>query len=267
MSPTKTSRIADRLREQIQAGVWKAGDRLPKHAALAEQFGASEQTVRLAVQQLVAERLLMTSTSRGTIVRSREVLEHVVTDFIRPDRPANAVADIFMETVLAAGRQPRKDFSMRIEPATPEVARWLGLKPKDWVVARTLMQYVDDEPWTWEISYYPRGLAEEIGLDVATDIPEGTTRRMEKHGHGETGWRDIDHCHPATPKEADRLAVPTGTWIQDYVRIGANERQITRATRDRWVADQNSIVHELGEDQALAVIREALNRADSEEKT
>jgi GntR family transcriptional regulator len=267
LSPTKTSHITDRLREEITAGRWKAGERLPVHAELADQFGVSVMTIREAVRQLVSERLLMTLTSRGTIVRSREVLEHVVTDFIRPDRPASPASDVFVETVQAAGRAPHKEFSMRMEPASPEVARWLGLVPNDWVVARTLMQYVDGEPWTWEISYYPRALAEEIGLDTPTDIPEGTTRRMADRGHGETGWRDINGCRPATPEEADKLSVPTGVWIQDYIRIGANDRQITRVTRDRRLADQNSVVHELGDDQALTVIRDALNRADTPEES
>lgn len=260
MSPTKTRYVADRLREQITGGVWKPGEKLPKHSELGERFGVSVMTIREAVKQLVSERLLMTSTSQGTIVRSQEVLDHVVTDFIRPDRPRSSVSDVFVETVRAAGRHPDKEFSMRMEPASPEVARWLGVEVNDWVVTRTLRQLVDGEPWSWEVSYYPRDLAEQAGLDSPTDIPEGTTRRLADRGHGEVAWRDIDHARPATPEEADALSVPVGTWITDYIRIAANPERITRVTRKRSVADRNRLIHELGDDQVLALIRDTLNR-------
>ncbi|GAB3161847.1 UTRA domain-containing protein [Amycolatopsis stemonae] len=260
MSPTKTTYVADRLRRNIHDGVWKPGDRLPTHAELGERFNTSPVTIGAAVKQLVAERLLMTSTSRGTIVRSQEVLDHVVTDFIRPDRPPSAISDVFVETVRLAGREPSKEFAMRMEPANAEVARWLGIEPESWVVVRTLRQLVDGEPWSWEESWYPKTLAEEAGLDSPHDIPEGTTRRLADRGLGEVAWRDSNHARPATPDEAMALAVPTGTWITDYIRIGANPHQITRVTRKRSVADRNRLIHELGDHQALGLICAALNR-------
>lgn len=152
---------------------------------------------------------------------------------------------------------------MHIEPADEQVAGWLGIAPNDWVVARTLEQFVDESPWTWEISYYPRDLAEQLGLDQPHDIPEGTTRRMAAHGVPEIGWRDIEGSRPATPEEAERLEVPVGTWIQDYVRIGATADRIVRVTRDRRVADANRTVHELGDEQALTVIRNTVARANA----
>lgn len=266
MSPTKTKYVADRLRRQIHDGGWKPGDRLPTHAELAKRFSTSPVTIGAAVKQLVAERLLMTSTSSGTIVRSREVLDHVVTDFIRADRPASSVSDVFVETVRAAGREPSKEFSMRMEHASAEVARWLGIEPESWVVVRTLRQFVDGQPWSWEESWYPKTLAEQAGLDAPNDIPEGTTRRMADRGFGELAWWDANHARPANPEEAAMLVVPTGTWITDYIRIGANRTQITRVTRKRTEADQNRVIHELGDDQALALIRAALNSGDDREE-
>ena len=172
-------RIADRLRAEIRAGRWKPGDRLPSHAELAEQMRVSLTTARNAVQVLVTENLVYTATSRGTRVRSQEVLESVVTDHIRPNRPRSS-HDIFEEIARTAGREPSKEFSARMEPADPQVARWLEVPPDSWVVARTVVQYLDDEPWSWEVSFYPRDLAEATGIEQPSMAQLLT--RMERDG-------------------------------------------------------------------------------------
>lgn len=264
MSPSKKSQVADRLREQIRAGKWKPGERLPTQKVLAVEFGMSAEPIREAIAQLVDERLVWTSTSAGTVVQSRRVLDHVVTDFIAAARK-NATTDVFVETALAGGRKPGKEFQMRMEPASAEVAQWLGLAPQDWVVIRTVTQILDGQTWAWEVSYYPRDLAEKCGLDDPNDIPEGTTRRLQERGHTEIAWRDQNYARPATPEEADKLSITTTTWIQEYVRIGAAADRITRATKVRRVADMNRVVHELGDITGLTLIRNALNSTNSPE--
>lgn len=258
MTEPRYRRIASRLRDELRKGTWGEGETLPSQAELGEQFGVSLTTARHAVLELVKEGWLFTATNRGTIVRSRRVLEHVVTDAIRPDRPRLTSSDVFVETAQAAGRDATKEFSMRMEHASPTIAGWLGLDTNAWVVVRIILQLVDQEPWGYETSYYPRDLAEECGLDSPDDIPEGTTRRLRDRGYGETAWRDSEHARPATPDEADVLGVAAGTWIEDYVRIGATDGRVTRATNVRRMADKNRTIHELGSDQGVAVIRGAV---------
>ncbi|WP_067818976.1 GntR family transcriptional regulator [Nocardia inohanensis] len=250
-------RIADLLREEIRAGKWKPGDRLPSHNELADQMQVSITTARNAIQLLVAENLVYTATSRGTIVRSREVLESVVTSPIRPDRPRTA-RDIFVEIALAAGREPSKQFSARMEPASPEVAHWLGVEKDEWVVSRTIMQYLDNEPWSWEVSFYPRDLAEATGIDCPHDIPEGTTRRLAERGFAETAHRDTVVARPATAEEAVILGIGPGTVLLDHLRIGANHERITRVTRHRSTAARNRLAYELGDDLGTEIIRKTL---------
>lgn len=250
-------RIADLLREEIRAGKWHPGDRLPSHTELADQMEVSITTARNAIQVLVAENLVYTATSRGTIVRSQEVLESVVTNHIRPDRPQSA-HDIFEEIARAAHREPAKEFSARMEPASPQVALWLGVSEDSWVLARTVVQYLDNEPWSWEVSFYPRDLAESTGIDSPHDIPEGTTRRLADRGHAETAHRDTLAARPASAEEAIVLGVATGTILLDHLRIGANNERVTRATRHRSIATRNRLAYELGDDAGTAVIRRAL---------
>ncbi|MBY8855203.1 GntR family transcriptional regulator [Nocardia sp. CA2R105] len=250
-------RIADLLREEIRSGRWKPGDRLPSHNELADQMQVSITTARNAIQVLVAENLLYTATSRGTIVRSQEVLESVVTSPIRPDRPKSS-QDIFSEIARAAGREPAKHFTARMEPAGPDVALWLGVPEDSWVVARTVVQYLDNEPWSWEVSFYPRDLAEATGVDSPHDIPEGTTRRLAERGHPESAHRDTVVARPATAEEAAVLGVATGTLLLDHLRIGANDARITRVTRHRSIAARNRLAYELGDDAGTELIRKTL---------
>ncbi|WP_067646724.1 GntR family transcriptional regulator [Nocardia harenae] len=250
-------RIADLLREQIRGGTWRPGDRLPSHVELAEQMGVSITTARHAIQVLVTENLVYTATSRGTIVRNQEILESVVTDHIRPDRPRSA-HDIFSEIARAAGREPAKEFSARMEPAGAEVAGWLGVAPDSWVMARTVVQFLDNEPWSWEVSFFARELAEAIGADVPHDIPEGTTRRLAEHGHGETAHRDTISARPASAAEAAVLNIVPGTILLDHLRIGANHHRVTRATRHRCLATRNRLAYQLGDPAGVAVIGRTL---------
>ncbi len=250
-------RIADVLREAIRNGTYAPGDRLPSHAELAEAMQVSITTTRNAIQVLVAENLLFTATSRGTIVRSREVLESVVTNHVRRDRPQSA-HDIFSEIARTAGREPSKQFSARMEPAGAEVAHWLGVPKDSWVVSRTVVQYLDNEPWSWEVSYYPRDLAELTGIDSPHDIPEGTTRRLAARGYPETAHRDTVVARPAAADEAAVLGVGTGTMLLDHLRIGAGNNRIMRVSRQRSLAARNRLAYELGDDEGTALIRKTL---------
>ena len=252
MSEPAYRRVAAALRSEIHQGRWTPGSTLPPGRKLQERFGVSSTTIKQAIRELTSENLVYTATSRGTIVRNRERLDHVVTRPLRADRPGSGY-DIFVETVHAHGRTPSKKFSFAIEAPPPEIAERLG--SGELAVRRELVQNVDGEPWSWEISYYPRDLADETGIDSPNDIQEGTTRRLRDRGYAETAWIDETTSHPAEPDEAHALSVPSGTWISDFIRTGATADRITRVTRTRRLAERNRIVHELGDDAGLSVIQ------------
>lgn len=68
----KKSSMSDQIYEiivkRITDGVWKAGDKLPSEAELAESFGVNRLTVRGALQKLNAMGVLETRTGSGTFV-------------------------------------------------------------------------------------------------------------------------------------------------------------------------------------------------------
>lgn len=54
----------------LTTGEWKAGEAIPAERRLAERYGISIGTVRKAIDELVAERILIRQQGRGTFVAS-----------------------------------------------------------------------------------------------------------------------------------------------------------------------------------------------------
>jgi len=66
-----SSRIADRLRAQIDQGRFDPGEQLPGHRELASIFGVSVGSVREALSRLITEGYIETRAGRGTFVAAR----------------------------------------------------------------------------------------------------------------------------------------------------------------------------------------------------
>ncbi|MFF7453581.1 FadR/GntR family transcriptional regulator [Kitasatospora sp. NPDC008115] len=60
----------DQLREQLSAGVWPVGSRIPTEHELAERLGIGRNTVREAIRVLVHAGMLVSRQGEGTFVRS-----------------------------------------------------------------------------------------------------------------------------------------------------------------------------------------------------
>ena len=60
--------VKSRLTRGLAAGEWKAGAAIPSESRLAGRFGVSIGTVRKAIDELVAERILLRHQGRGTFV-------------------------------------------------------------------------------------------------------------------------------------------------------------------------------------------------------
>jgi GntR family transcriptional regulator len=57
-----------RLTQGLMAGEWRPGQAIPSEARLAERFGVSLGTVRKAIDELAAEKILVRQQGRGTFV-------------------------------------------------------------------------------------------------------------------------------------------------------------------------------------------------------
>ena len=62
--------VKDALVKGLVEGVWKPQEALPSEARLAQRFGVSVPTVRAAIAELVAAKVLMRKQGKGTFVAS-----------------------------------------------------------------------------------------------------------------------------------------------------------------------------------------------------
>ncbi|MGC8827160.1 MAG: GntR family transcriptional regulator [Anaerolineae bacterium] len=65
--------LADILRQQIAAGVFKPGDQLPSEAQLCRRYNVSPMTVRRVINMLVDEGVVVAIQGRGTFVKPIEL--------------------------------------------------------------------------------------------------------------------------------------------------------------------------------------------------
>src|SRR5215813_9744500 len=182
MAGSKYRQIADELRAAITAGKFPAGAQLPAEPDLMTQYRVSRGTVRLALAELANAGLVTPTPGRGTFVREHAMLDYRATRAERSDRQPTSPTDAYMSEVHAAGRTPTQTFDMRIEPATTAISARLHIDEAALVVVRHCMQYVDQQPWSDQYSYYPMPVAERAGLNVPHDLPQGTIRAMADVG-------------------------------------------------------------------------------------
>jgi len=120
--PTKTLPQAPRLslvestidvmRAQIESGVWKVGERIPKEAELADMLQVSRNTVREAIRVLSYGNVLEVRQGDGTYVRSSidpaEMMRRVSQSNLRDHMELRALLETEAAR-LAAMRRTSKD--------------------------------------------------------------------------------------------------------------------------------------------------------------
>jgi DNA-binding GntR family transcriptional regulator len=96
---TTAERVADVLREEVAEGRLRSGARLPEQA-LCTALGVSRNTVREALSQLVAERVLVREPNRGVFVAEPD--REAVRDVYRARRLLEPAAVRYGEALTPA---------------------------------------------------------------------------------------------------------------------------------------------------------------------
>ena len=89
MGSPRYIKIHNEIKQMIEAGKWRVGDRIPSERVLALEFDVSRMTLRQAVQTLVDEGILERHVGSGTYVSRQRVQEKMssgVTSFTELDR-------------------------------------------------------------------------------------------------------------------------------------------------------------------------------------
>jgi GntR family transcriptional regulator len=146
----KTSRsplylqLMQRIRNDIGAGVYPAGGRIPSEQELCETYGVSRVTVRKAILDLVHEGLLVRRQGKGTFVAGQRLCRDLRS------------LDSFADACISGGHQPdTRLISAQLIPAAGEDAQLLALPQQAQVLELCLLRLCDSEPVLLETLRFP----------------------------------------------------------------------------------------------------------------
>lgn len=142
--------IADALRQNINDGIYKAGDKLPTELELSVRFSVNRHTLRRAISLLKSEGLLRVDQGRGTFV-ANVLIRYSIGKRVR-----------YNEALKAQGREASFKLVRSLEiPAELTVAKALEIEVGP-VALMERLGLADGQPISVSTSYFPLSLFPDI---------------------------------------------------------------------------------------------------------
>jgi GntR family phosphonate transport system transcriptional regulator len=136
--------IATRLQQDIDAGVYQPGGRLPTEAELSQQFRVNRHTVRRALDELSRGGLVRVEQGRGSFV-AEDVLAHAVEPRTR-----------FSEWIRRHNKEPSgRVLKLKEIVADLQVADGLGIRVGSRVALMERLGFADDRPVSLSQHFFP----------------------------------------------------------------------------------------------------------------
>jgi GntR family transcriptional regulator len=208
--------IADQLREAIDKGRFKEGDKLPSETELVEHYGVSRMTVRNSLSVLQGEGLVVSEHGKGVFVRPRPPVRRLASDrFARRHREQGKSA--FTIEAEAAGSRPEVDnLEIKEERPTQDIATRLGGARR--VLARRRRYLLDGRPVEFATSYLPLDLARNTPIAEPNPGPGGIYARLEELGHHLDHFDEEIRARMPSPTEVKTLHLAAGVPVIHLVR-------------------------------------------------
>ncbi len=187
--------LMNRLKNDILAGVYPSGARIPSEQVLCDTYGVSRVTVRKAMLDLVQEGLLVRRQGKGTFVADERIQRDLqqITSF----------SDACRANGHCAGARP---ISAEWTIATPEDVEKLGVAAESRLVEITRLRLCDGEPVMLEINRFP----EQYAFLLNEDPGKSLYAVLLSHGvKPTTAVHDISLGH-ATPLVSRHLGCAQG---------------------------------------------------------
>jgi len=168
------AQLANILRRQISAGLFRPGDRLPSESQLCESYQVSPMTVRRAINLLVEEGVVSAVQGRGTFVKPLE-LGRAAFDL-------RELRDLFNDPAMAV-----KLLDVRVVPADERTARKLNLAVGDKTIYIRRLLTISGQPAFYHREYLiydpARPIVEaELEVTALRGLFDGTGSALLKRG-------------------------------------------------------------------------------------
>ncbi len=247
MAQAKYQEIADRLRDQIDAGILKPGERLPSEPDLVKMFDASRNTVRLAIALLTNQGLVVTRQGLGTFVNEPAVPFTALLSRIQ-SQPASQSQSTLLPEVSNIDTEPETSRQVvEKSPASASVAEKLEIEPGELVVIRRRHGSIGGIPWMMMASYFPLDIAKGTPLEQAGDISVGSIKLLADLGYRQLGFVDEIGARMPNAREFAFFGVSTGTPVLVVNRTAYAKDRPIRLTRYTYRGDRVRLTHEVGD--------------------
>lgn len=145
------------IKDNVRAGVWMPGDRIPSEMELCEQFGVSRTVVRQALRELETENIIIKRKGKGTFVAKPKIHEGLIQKLTG-----------FYHDMVERGMEPKtKVLYQEIVPANKKIADYLDVPVGTEVVEIERLRYIHDEPIQLTTTYIPLNLSPKlVGVDL-----------------------------------------------------------------------------------------------------
>lgn len=149
------------LLQSLEQGEWHAGEMIPSEVELATRFKVSQGTVRKAIDELTAEKLLVRRQGRGTFVATHQEPINRFR-FLRMERD-DGVAFRTYSNVL--------EVRLALPPA--HVRDCLQLKAGEQATMISRLLSFEDEPSVFEYIWLPQEMFPDVTMEKLMDYKGG----------------------------------------------------------------------------------------------
>ncbi|MEV7378410.1 GntR family transcriptional regulator [Streptomyces lydicus] len=207
----KYQRIANTLREAIQAGEYEPGDRLPGENDLMATHGVARMTARQALGVLQNEGIAESRKGAGVFVRAfRPLRRRGIQRLSREQWGAGRSiwsADIEDRTLVV------DQVAVTEQQAPERIARVLDIALEDAVCVRSRRFVLDGKPVLLATSYLPAALVSGSAITQEDTGPGGTYARLGELGAKPVHFREEVRSRMPSQEEAGRLNLSMGTPV------------------------------------------------------
>lgn len=193
-------KIHNELKNQIETGKYKLGEKIPAERDLALEFGVSRMTLRQAVQTLADEGILDRRVGDGTYVANQKVQEKM------------SGVTSFSELMKAQGKVATNkviEFHNGVRPTISEIEQ-LNLKKDERVLRMERIRYGNDEPISLETASIPSNLIKNLTRE---EITSGLYSALKSKGYEVGHAQQTVTAQLATEKVAEYLDIRRGDAI------------------------------------------------------
>jgi GntR family transcriptional regulator len=204
------AQVAAALRQEIGTTL-QPGDNLPTEPELGKRFGVSRITVRRALDELVAEGMVVRQQGRGTFVREPQITQ----DLSRLGSWTAAIRQL--------GYVPQTvSTEITLLDASPELGAMLRLSAGGRLVCVQRVRYASGEPICLMTNYLAHGLVP--GLEQAGLVDDSLYATLVAHGLHPVRAEDTVEARPATAQEAEQLHIEPGAPLLQVTRQSFDAR-------------------------------------------